>query len=56
MAPILSKIQQCQSSLICLTGISAAAWIILYGKTSNKKRYVCVREIDCNLLKLKYLS
>lgn len=37
MAPTLSKLKQYQSSLICLSGLSAAAWIIIYGKSSNKK-------------------
>lgn len=40
MAPSLSKLKEYQSSLICLSGLSAAAWIIIYGKTSNKKRWV----------------
>lgn len=38
MAQLLSKLQQYQSSLICLSGLTAAAWIIFYGKTSNKNR------------------
>lgn len=40
MAPALSKLRQYQSSLVCLSGLAAAAWIIVYGKTSNKKQYV----------------
>ncbi|XP_031622800.1 ATP-binding cassette sub-family D member 3 [Contarinia nasturtii] len=36
MAPTLSKLKQYQSSLICLSGLSAAAWIIIYGKTNRK--------------------
>lgn len=44
MAPMLSKLQQYQGSLVCLTGLSAAAWIIIYGKSSNKKRYVIINQ------------
>lgn len=40
MAPSLSKLKEYKSSLICLSGLTAAAWIIIYGKSSNKKRLV----------------
>lgn len=45
MAPSLSKLKEYQSSLVCLSGLTVAAWIIIYGKSSNKKRLV---------LKIKY--
>lgn len=38
MAPSLSTLRQYKHSLICLSGLSVAAWIIIYGKSSNKRR------------------
>lgn len=40
MAPSLSKLTEYKSGLICLSGLAAAGWIIIYGKSSNKKRLV----------------
>lgn len=41
MAPVLSKIRENQNSVLSIIGVSAAAWIILYGRLSrNKKRFV----------------
>lgn len=46
MAPSLSKLKEYKSSLICLSGLSVAAWIIIYGKSSNKKRLVSKMHFD----------
>lgn len=40
MAPVFSKIRENQNGVLSLIGVSAAAWIILYGRLSrNKKRF-----------------
>ncbi|XP_011177265.1 ATP-binding cassette sub-family D member 3 [Zeugodacus cucurbitae] len=38
MAPALSKITQNQSAIVGVAGVSAALWIIAYGKMSSKRR------------------
>lgn len=38
MAPVFSKLVQHQSTIVGVTGISAALWIIVYGKMSSKRR------------------
>ncbi|XP_054727793.1 ATP-binding cassette sub-family D member 3 [Anastrepha obliqua] len=38
MAPALSKITQNQSAIVGVAGVSAALWIIAYGKISSKRR------------------
>ncbi|XP_004529678.1 ATP-binding cassette sub-family D member 3 [Ceratitis capitata] len=38
MAPALSKIAQNQSAIVGVAGVSAALWIIAYGKMSSKRR------------------
>ncbi|XP_067641245.1 ATP-binding cassette sub-family D member 3 [Eurosta solidaginis] len=38
MAPALSKIAQNQSAIVGVAGVSAALWIIAYGKMANKRR------------------
>ncbi|TMW51549.1 hypothetical protein DOY81_003380 [Sarcophaga bullata] len=38
MAPALSKLRENQSAIVGVTGISAALWIIAYGKMSSKRR------------------
>lgn len=54
MAPSLSKLKEYQSSLICLSGLSAAAWIIIYGKSTNKKRWVVKQISFLYLLYIKH--
>lgn len=56
MAPILSKFQQHQSGFVCLAGLSAAAWIIIYGKSSNQKRwfFLCLYLLILWLILNKY--
>lgn len=39
MAPALSKLAQNQSAIVGAAGMTAALWIIAYGKISNNKRY-----------------
>lgn len=38
MAPSLSKLAKNKSAIVGVTGVSAALWIIAYGKLSHKKR------------------
>lgn len=38
MAPTLSKLKQYHNSVVGIVGISAAVWIIVYGKISHRKR------------------
>ncbi|KAI8120416.1 hypothetical protein FF38_01537 [Lucilia cuprina] len=38
MAPALSKLRENQNAIVGLTGISAALWIIGYGKMNSKRR------------------
>ncbi|EDV46757.1 ATP-binding cassette sub-family D member 3 [Drosophila erecta] len=38
MAPALSKLANNQSAIVGVAGMTAAVWIIAYGKMSNKKR------------------
>jgi len=38
MAPALSKLANNQSAIVGVAGMTAALWIIAYGKMSNKKR------------------
>lgn len=38
MAPALSKLRENQNVIVGLTGISAALWIIAYGKSNSKRR------------------
>uniref|UniRef100_A0A1B0BQS3 Uncharacterized protein n=1 Tax=Glossina palpalis gambiensis TaxID=67801 RepID=A0A1B0BQS3_9MUSC len=38
MAPALSRLRENQNVIIGLTGVSAALWIIAYGKSSQKHR------------------
>lgn len=38
MAPNISKLAKYQSSAVCLAGVSAAVWIIVYGKISHSRR------------------
>lgn len=42
MAPSLSKLAEQKHSIMGIAGLSAAIWIIAYGKFSanNKKKYV----------------
>lgn len=40
MAPALSKLRENQNAIVGVTGISAALWIIAYGKMNNKRRFV----------------
>uniref|UniRef100_A0A1A9ZK07 Uncharacterized protein n=1 Tax=Glossina pallidipes TaxID=7398 RepID=A0A1A9ZK07_GLOPL len=39
MAPALSRLRENQNVIIGLTGVSAALWIIAYGKSSQKRRF-----------------
>lgn len=34
----ISKLAKYQSSAVCLAGVSAAVWIIVYGKISHSRR------------------
>lgn len=47
MAPALSKLRENQNVIVGLTGISAALWIIAYGKMNSKRRLVMITRKNC---------